>query len=138
LPCSSGSALDIDSKLGAGLRSGVEQALSAASKSDEQSYRVDETYIKVNGQEKYLYRAEDSTGQTIDFLLTAKRDAAAKRFFRKGFTKILKLKARESQTGSGSMTNQAAKTDPAVCMQTFRQQEQACQLRKVCPTSETR
>ena len=48
------------------------------------SYRVDETYIKVNGEHKYLYRAVDSTGQTIDFLLTAKRDAAgAKRFFRK-------------------------------------------------------
>ena len=50
------------------------------------SYRVDETYIKVKGQEKYLYRAVDSAGQTIDFLLTAKRDAsAAKRFFRKVF-----------------------------------------------------
>src|SRR4051794_8468267 len=44
-------------------------------------------YIKVRGQEKYLYRAVDSTGQTIDFLLTAKRDAApAKRFFRKVFS----------------------------------------------------
>jgi IS6 family transposase len=50
------------------------------------SYRVDETYIKVKGLEKYLYRAVDSTGQTIDFLLTAKRDAnAAKRFFQKVF-----------------------------------------------------
>ena len=50
------------------------------------SYRVDETYIKVRGEQKYLYRAVDSTGQTIDFLLTAKRDAAAaKRFFRKAF-----------------------------------------------------
>ena len=48
------------------------------------SYRIDETYIKVKGKEKYLYRAVDSTGQTIEFLLTAKRDAAgAKRFFRK-------------------------------------------------------
>ncbi len=45
---------------------------------------MDETYIKVRGQVKYLYRAVDSTGQTIDFLLTAKRDAAAaKRFFQK-------------------------------------------------------
>ena len=56
-------------------------------KSTNKSYRVDETYIKVKGQEKYLYRAVDSTGQTIDFLLTAKRDqAAAKRFFRKVFS----------------------------------------------------
>lgn len=51
------------------------------------SYRVDETYIKVKGQEKYLYRAVDSTGQTIDFLLTAKRDAAAaKRFFERALS----------------------------------------------------
>jgi transposase, IS6 family len=55
-------------------------------KPTNKSYRVDETYIKVKGQDRYLYRALDSTGQTIDFLLTAKRDAAsAKRFFRKIF-----------------------------------------------------
>jgi transposase, IS6 family len=48
------------------------------------SYRVDETYIKIKGRWSYLYRAVDSTGQTIDFLLSAKRDArAAKRFFRR-------------------------------------------------------
>jgi transposase-like protein len=48
------------------------------------SYRVDETYIKVKGTWKYLYRAVDSTGQTIDFMLSARRDKrAAKRFFRK-------------------------------------------------------
>ena len=56
-------------------------------KPTNKSYSVDETYIKVKGKEKYLYRAVDSTGQTIDFLLTAKRDAsAAKRFFRKVFS----------------------------------------------------
>jgi transposase-like protein len=48
------------------------------------SWRVDETYIRVRGRWAYLYRAVDSRGQTIDFLLSAKRDtAAAKRFFRK-------------------------------------------------------
>jgi len=47
-------------------------------------WRMDETYIKIKGQWKYLYRAVDSTGQTIDFLLTARRDeAAALHFFRK-------------------------------------------------------
>ena len=55
-------------------------------KTTNKSYRVDEISIKVKGKDRYLYRAVDSTGQTIDFLLTAKRDAAgAKRFFRKAF-----------------------------------------------------
>ncbi len=45
---------------------------------------MDETYIEVKGEWKYLYRAVDSSGNTLDFLLAAKRDAqAAKRFFRK-------------------------------------------------------
>jgi len=48
------------------------------------SWRVDETYIKVKGVWTYLYRAVDSLGQTIDFLLSARRNAsAAQRFFRK-------------------------------------------------------
>jgi transposase-like protein len=56
-------------------------------KPTNKSYRTDETYIKVKGEDKYLYRAVDSTGQTIEFLLTAKRDAAgAKRFFRKALS----------------------------------------------------
>jgi transposase, IS6 family len=61
-------------------------------KPTNKSYRtdetyIDETYIKVKGEDKYLYRAVDSTGQTIEFLLTAKRGAAgAKRFFRKALS----------------------------------------------------
>jgi transposase-like protein len=48
------------------------------------SYRVDETYIKVGKVCKYLYHAMDKQGQTIEFMLSAKRDAsAAKRFFKK-------------------------------------------------------
>jgi len=48
------------------------------------SWRMDETYIKVKGVWKYLYRAVDKEGKTVDFLLTAHRDmAAAKRFFEK-------------------------------------------------------
>ena len=48
------------------------------------SVRIDETYIKIRGQWRYLYRAIDKHGTPVDFLLTATRDLeAAKHFFRK-------------------------------------------------------
>ena len=48
------------------------------------SWNTDSGYIKVKGTWKYLYRAVDKQGKTVDFLLAAKRDmAAAKRFFDK-------------------------------------------------------
>ena len=57
------------------------------------SWRVDETYIKVKGKWTYLYRAVDKEGNTLDFLLRATRDAkAASRFFKKV------LKADHTQT----------------------------------------
>ena len=47
---------------------------------------MDETYIKINGKWVYLYRAVDSCGNTIEFLLRKYRDTiAAKAFFRKAF-----------------------------------------------------
>lgn len=56
-------------------------------KSTNDSWRVDETYIKIKGEKMYLYRAIDSEGNTIDFYLSTKRDAqAAKRFLKKALT----------------------------------------------------
>ena len=47
-------------------------------------WRLDETYVKVNGEHRYLYRAVDKAGDTVDFLLTAHRDRdAARRFLEK-------------------------------------------------------
>jgi putative transposase len=48
------------------------------------SWRMDETYIKIKGQWRYLYRAVDKEGQTVDFLLTSYRNKkVALRFFKK-------------------------------------------------------
>ena len=52
-------------------------------------WRVDETYVKIRKKWRYLYRAVDSDGYTLDFLLTAKRDAkAAKRFLAKALNAV--------------------------------------------------
>jgi len=62
----------------------LDQRLRRHLKSTNKSWRVDETYILVQGALVPLYRAIDSTGATIDFLLSALRDAAAaERLFRK-------------------------------------------------------
>jgi len=70
------------------------------------SWRMDETYMKVKGEWRYLYRAVDKTGQTIDFLLTKERDEqAAKRFLTKA---ILRHGVPEKITIDGSAANEAA------------------------------
>jgi len=62
----------------------INKRICPRSKMSSTSYRIDETYIKVGKICKYLYRAVDKEGNTIEFMLSAKRDvAAAKRFFRK-------------------------------------------------------
>ena len=72
------------------------------------SWRMDETYIKVKGEWRYLYRAVDKQGQTIDFLLTEQRDEhAAKRFLTKA---IRRHGVPETITIDGSAANTAAMT----------------------------
>src|SRR4029450_12357751 len=67
---------------------------------------MDETYIKVKGQWRYLYRAVDKHGQTIDFLLTEQRDTeAALRFLKKA---IRRNGLPETITIDGSDANEAA------------------------------
>lgn len=70
------------------------------------SWRLDETYIRVKGKWRYLYRAVDKHGQTIDFLLTEHRDQeAALRFLKKA---IRRHGVPESITIDGSNANEAA------------------------------
>jgi transposase, IS6 family len=65
----------------------LEQYIRRHLKPTNKSWRVDETYVRVQGRWCYLYRAIDSAGATIDFLLSALRDAdAAKRLFRKALS----------------------------------------------------
>jgi putative transposase len=70
------------------------------------SWRMDETYIRVKGEWRYLYRAVDKQGQTIDFLLTEQRDQeAALRFLKKA---IRRHGVPEKITIDGSAANEAA------------------------------
>ena len=70
-------------------------------KTTNDSWRVDETYIKIKGENMYLYRAINSEGNTIDFYLSCKRDAkAAKCFLKKALTSCHATKPR-SITANG-------------------------------------
>jgi putative transposase len=70
------------------------------------SWRLDETYIRVKGEWRYLYRAVDKHGQTIDFLLTEHRDQeAALRFLKRA---IRRYGVPEKITIDGSDANEAA------------------------------
>jgi IS6 family transposase len=67
----------------------LEQRMRQHLKAPNKSWRVDETYVRVKGRWCYLYRAIDSAGATIDFLLSALRDAdAAKRLSRKALSNL--------------------------------------------------
>jgi len=83
----------------------LEEAFHRRKRSVWVSWRMDETYIKVKGEWRYLYRAVDKHGQTIDFLLTEERDEpAAKRFL----PKAIRHGVPEKITIDGSAANEAA------------------------------
>jgi transposase-like protein len=66
-------------------------------------WRVDETYVKVNGTWRYVYRAVDQHGQVIDVLVSVRRDAdAARRFFRRALT-MLKVTPSEVVTDAAAI-----------------------------------
>ncbi|MFJ1260065.1 IS6 family transposase [Cupriavidus sp. CuC1] len=73
------------------------------------NWRIDETYLKVRGEWKYLYRAVDKHGDTVDFLLRASRDHAAARCF---FDKAIDQNGTpDTVTIDGSTANLAALHD---------------------------
>ena len=91
------------------------------------SYRVDETYIKVGKTCKYLYRAVDKEGQTVEFMLSAKRDvSAAKRFFKK----LMRAEHRRLPF-SISVDKNAAYPEAFSTSQAERIVPQDCKLRRV-------
>ncbi|WP_429290610.1 IS6 family transposase [Paraburkholderia sp. CI3] len=70
------------------------------------SWRMDETYVKIRGEWRYLYRAVDKEGNTVDFLLRARRDKiAAQRYFEKS---INQHGLPQTVTIDGSSANLAA------------------------------
>ena len=84
----------------------LEERLRRHLKPTNTSWRVDETYVRVKGRWGYLYRALDSTGATIDFVLSGRRDAAAAtRLFRKA---LIDPTVEESATGTRAARDRQA------------------------------
>ncbi len=75
---------------------------------------MDETYIKIKGKNAYLYRAVDSSGKTIDFLVSEKRDkATARKFFKKA------LNAKHTQRPRVITTDRYKATEIAIIEETY-------------------
>jgi putative transposase len=84
----------------------LEQAMRGHKRPIGKSWHLDETYVKVKGEWMYLYRAVDGAGQTVDFLLTSRRDhRAARRFLQRA---IRSCGVPEKMTIDQSRANKAA------------------------------
>jgi len=86
------------------------------------SWRMDETYIKVSGQWRYLYRAVDRAGDTVDFLLTAKRDLAAARRFLERDINLHDLPEKITIDKSGANTAAIESVKADVCVDILMRQ----------------
>src|SRR2546428_3929328 len=86
------------------------------------SWRMDETYIKVAGHWKYLYRAVDRAGDTVDFLLTAKRDMAAARRFLERAINLHNVPEKITIDKSGANTAAIESVKAAVCVDILMRQ----------------
>ena len=88
----------------------MQRRLGSKLKPTNDSWRVDETYVRVKGKWVYLYRAVDSSGATIDFLLSVRPDAAAaERFQRKS------LGRREPSGPAGYQQRQGCRLPTSHC-----------------------
>jgi hypothetical protein len=127
----SGSQLHL--ALGTGLRPRVEQALPTVSEAEQRKLSNRRDLYKVKGQDKYLFRALDSTGQTIEFLLTAKRDKhAAKRFLVKAveasgnpMPRVIKRRQEPGLSGCGRSA-ESRRSHSTTCPFTSVQVPQQC------------
>jgi transposase-like protein len=78
---------------------------------------MDETYIKVRGQWRYLYRAIDSNGDTVEFWFSKRRNlAAAKRFL----SRALKRHGRPERIVSTAVKRTGKPSSPAILQTGFR------------------
>ncbi|WP_439099474.1 IS6 family transposase [Cardinium endosymbiont of Oedothorax gibbosus] len=90
----------------------IDEAVSKRKRPVGGSWRMDETYVKLNGKWIYLYRAVDHYGDTVDFFLSKHRDKSAAFFFRKAITENnIPKKVVIDKSGSNKAAFDAINTD---------------------------